>query len=296
MCARTEEVQTVTLEPARPSERSSRLARLLRSARFEVIPATGATEKVRGALPSGTTVTVTCSPQRGIDRSLDVAVDLSAAGFAVVPHLAARMVSGRDHLKRILERLESANIHEAFVVGGDATVPVGTFRDAGDLLDALASLPHSLDHIGVGGYPEGHPLVREAALLEALRRKQPYAHYIVTQLCFDSDALTRWISSIREAGITLPVVVGLPGCVERRKLAEVSLQVGVGASLRYLARHRRQLVALARSRTYDPTALAGAIATHLDEPDLRLRGAHLFTFNQVEATQSWLRGALLLQM
>jgi methylenetetrahydrofolate reductase (NADPH) len=142
----------------------------------------------------------------------------------------------------------------------------------------------------VGGYPEGHPLVREAALLDALRRKQPHAHYVVTQLCFDSDALTRWISSLREAGITLPIVVGLPGCVGRRKLAEVSLQVGVGASLRYLARHRRQLAALARSRTYDPTALAGAIAAHLDEPELRLQGVHLFTFNQVEATQRWLRG------
>ena len=90
------------------------------------------------------------------------------------------------------------------------------------------------------------------------------------------------------------MVVGLPGCVERRKLAEVSLQVGVGTSLRYLARHRRELVALARSRTYDPTALAGAIAAHLDEPDLRLQGAHLFTFNQVAATQSWLDEAFLL--
>jgi len=276
------------------SERPSQLARLLSGARFEVIPLTGVTEKVRGALPSGTTVTVTCSPHYGIERSLDTAEHLSAAGFTVVLHLAARMVSGRDHLERILERLQLANIHEAFVVGGDASVPVGTFRDAGDLLDALASLPHSLERIGVGGYPEGHPLVGEAALLEALRRKQPHAHYIVTQLCFDADALTRWIRSIRQAGINLPVVVGLPGCVERRKLAEVSLQVGVGASLRYLARHRREVVAFARSRTYDPTALAGVIAAHRDEPDLRLQGVHLFTFNQVEVTQSWLRGALLL--
>jgi methylenetetrahydrofolate reductase (NADPH) len=284
----------VTLEAARvTSERPSRFSRLLKGARFEVVPTTSVAEKVRGTLLSGTTVTVTCSPQHGIDQTLDVAEHLSAAGFVVVPHLAARMVSGHDHLTRILDRLETANIQEAFVVGGDATVPVGAFRDAADLLEALTTLPHSLDTIGVGGYPEGHPLVPDAALLDALRRKQTHAHYIVTQLCFDADALTRWIHSMREAGITLPVVVGLPGCVARRKLAEVSLQVGVGTSLRYLVHHRRELVALARSRTYDPTALAGVIATHLDEPDLHLRGAHLFTFNQIEATQSWLRGALL---
>ncbi len=280
-------------QPARSaSEHPSQLARLLSDARFEVIPVAGVTERVRDALPSGTTVTVTSSPRYGIDRSLETAEHLSAAGLTVVPHLAARMVSGRDHLERILERLEAANIHEAFVVGGDATVPVGTFHDAGDLLDGLASLRHSLHRIGVGGYPDGHPLVDGAALLEALRRKQPHAHYIVTQLCFDADTLTRWIRSIRQAGIHLPVVVGLPGAVERRKLAEVSLQVGVGVSLRYLARHRREVVAFARSRTYDPTALAGAIGSHLDEPELRLQGVHLFTFNQVEATQSWLRSAI----
>jgi methylenetetrahydrofolate reductase (NADPH) len=246
------------------------------------------TEKVRSVLPPGVTLTVTCSPHHGIDRTLDVAERLSAAGFIVVPHLAARMVNGRDHLERILERLEDAGVREAFVVGGDAGTPVGTFRDAGDLLEALGSLPHSLDRVGVGGYPDGHPLIGEVALFDALRRKQPHAHYIVTQLCFDPSALVRWIRAIRQEGIDLPVVVGLPGRVDRRRLAEISLQVGVGASLRYLARHRRQLAALARSRVYDPTALAGAIAAHLDESDLRLQGAHLFTFNQLETTKGWL--------
>src|SRR5271157_6088526 len=99
MSVRSEEVQTMTLESVRPaSEQPSQLARLLRSARLEVIPTKGATERVRGALPLGTTVTVTCSPQHGIDRTIEVAEQLSGAGFAVVPHLAARMVSGGDHL------------------------------------------------------------------------------------------------------------------------------------------------------------------------------------------------------
>ena len=126
------------------TERPSQLARLLGGARFEVIPTTGVIEKVRGVLATGATVTVTSSPRYGIDRSLETAEQLTDAGFVVVPHLAARMVSDRFHLERILERLQRAGIHEAFVVGGDASVPVGPFRDAGDLLEALASLPHSL--------------------------------------------------------------------------------------------------------------------------------------------------------
>ena len=242
-------------------------------------------------LAPATTVTVTCSQRHGVERTLEVSEHLTRRGYRVVPHLAARLVRDRDHLERIVERLAAAGIGEAFVVGGDASPPVGSYRQASELLDTLGSLQHSLAVVGVGGYPEGHPLIPEAQLLDALRRKQPQAGYIVTQICFDPGGLIRWVARIREAGITLPVIVGLPGVVERRKLVEISLQTGVGASLRYLARHGRQVASLARSRRYDPTPLARGVATHLDDPGLGIRGVHLFTFNQIDATQGWLRQA-----
>ena len=75
--------------------------------------------------------------------------------------------------------------------------------------------------------------------------------------------------------------------VERRKLAEISLRAGVGASLRYLRKHGRQIVTLARSRRYDPTPLAEAVAARAADKSLGIRGAHLFTFNQVEQTRDW---------
>jgi methylenetetrahydrofolate reductase (NADPH) len=268
--------------------RPSAVALLLEAPRYEVIPVQGIEEKV-AALPRGATVTVTASPRHGIGRTIDVSARLAGRGYRVVPHLAARMIADRGQLERIVAHLEAADIREAFVVGGDASPPAGDYADAGDLLDELGRLPHSLARIGVGGYPEGHPLIPAAALLEALRRKQPHADYIATQLCFDAEALVRWVLSIREAGITLPVVVGLPGVVERRKLAEISLKTGVGVSLRYLARHGRQIATLARSRRYDPTPLALALAERGEDDDLGLAGVHLFTFNQVEATEAWVR-------
>src|SRR5665647_161710 len=184
---------------------SSAVARLLEAPRYEVIPVNGIEEKV-AALPLGATVTVTASPRHGIERTIDVSARLAGRGYRVVPHLAARMIADRGQLERIVANLEAAGIHEAFVVGGDASPPAGGYADAGDLLDELGVLPHSLARIGVGGYPEGHPLI-----LEALRRKQPHADYITTQLCFDAEALARWVIAIRKAGIGLPIVVGLPG-------------------------------------------------------------------------------------
>ena len=262
------------------------LSVLLREPRYEVIPVRGIEQKV-AALPYGSTVTVTASPALGIDRTLDVSRALAARGFSVVPHLAARMISGRGHLERLVQRLEGSTIREVFVIGGDATPPAGAYADAGDLLEELAALAHPFTRVGIGGYPEGHPVVSDDQLLEALLRKQPYASHIVTQLCFDAGALAAWAADIRAAGIKLPVVVGLPGVVERKRLAEISLKSGVGASLRYLRKHGRQIVTLARSRRYDPTQLAGEVAEYAADASLGLRGVHLFTFNQVEPTRDW---------
>lgn len=265
------------------------LSVLLEEPRYEVIPVQGIEQKV-ATLPYGSTVTVTASPGLGIERTLDVSVVLAARGYTVVPHLAARMVTGRGHLERLVQRLEGTGIREAFVIGGDADPPAGDYADAGDLLEELSGLAHPFTRIGIGGYPEGHPLIPDDKLLEALRRKQPFASHIVTQICFDAGALAAWTAGLRSAGVTLPVVVGLPGVVERKRLAEISLKSGVGASLRYLRKHGRQMVALARSRRYDPTPLAQDVADHAADEALGIRGVHLFTFNQVEPTRDWVAG------
>src|SRR5665647_3133521 len=102
----------------------SALSFLLHEPRYEVIPVQGIEQKV-ATLPYGATVTVTASPKQGLDRTLDVSAVLAARGFTVLPHRAARMVSGRSHLERMVPRLDEAGIREVFVVGGDADPPAG---------------------------------------------------------------------------------------------------------------------------------------------------------------------------
>ncbi len=267
------------------SSGTSRVTRLLAAPRYEIMPFRGVEGEVE-ELPAGARVTVTASPSHGLMRTVEMSERLAASGYNVVPHLSARMVRGRQELVAIVERLAAAGIDQAFVVGGDASPPAGPYHEAGDLLDELAGLDHPFTSIGIGGYPEGHPLIPDDKLLEALRRKQPHAAYVVTQLCFDAGVLADWVQTIRAQGIDLPVVVGLPGVVERRRLAAISLQTGVGGSLRYLRKNRRQLSALMRSRHYDPTKLTRAVADSLQDEDLDA-GAHLFTFNQVGATRAW---------
>jgi methylenetetrahydrofolate reductase (NADPH) len=264
---------------------------LLARSQFEVVPLRSA-EPEAAYLPPGTTVTVTCSPRRGVDVTADLAVRLSGLGFRAVPHLAARGVRDRGHLESLVDRLVAGGVREAFVIGGDPAEPVGPFLAALDLMEALGDLGEPFDRIGVAGYPERHPFIDRRDLLAALKEKQELASYVVTQICFDPDAVARYIGYIRQYGIDLPVYVGVPGAVTRRRLLEVALRIGVGDSVRYLTKHGGLVARLMRRGAYRPDAFLAGLAPHVSEPGHRVAGLHLNTFNQVRSTERWRQRAL----
>jgi len=127
-----------------------------------------------GALPPGSTVTVTASPSHGAEATLTLAEWLASRGHAVIPHLSAR---DRSHLRDLLKRARAAGLREAFVVGGDAAQHT-EFRDGLGLLHAMQEMGHPFERIGVPGLPRGprgHPerhalaRTRRQAALRALR-------------------------------------------------------------------------------------------------------------------------------
>ena len=134
------------------------VADLLRSSRFELLPLDGIEEQVLEHLATDTKVTVTASPRKGLEATLDLSERLSKAGYPVVPHLSARLVRDRGHLEEVLARLSAAGIRELFVPAGDATEP-GEFQSAADLLEAMGEARTQFDRIGITGYPESHHLI-----------------------------------------------------------------------------------------------------------------------------------------
>ena len=102
----------------------------------------------------------------------------------------------------------------------------------------LASSPSRFT-IAVAGSPEGHIQCRSIeADIAFLKQKQDNgADFIISQLCWDMDQFKWWLEAIRNAGIWLPVDVGIMpildqaatinmalsrnGCVMDRKLCEI---------------------------------------------------------------------------
>lgn len=81
------------------------VAELLASSRFEILPLEGVEEQVREHLPKDVKVTVTASPRKGLEATLELSERLARAGYPVVPHLSARLVRDRAHLEEVLARL-----------------------------------------------------------------------------------------------------------------------------------------------------------------------------------------------
>lgn len=229
---------------------------------------------------------MTASPKHGIDRSVDYAERLCALGHRVTVHLAARMVRDREHLDAILTRTTEAGIDDIFVIGGDLPEPIGPYSSAGELLDVLWDHRQRPAAIGVASYPEGHPLIDDRQLEKALEHKAQLATYMVTQICFDADVLLAWLSRIRAGGIALPLYAGATGQVDRRRLLEMSVRVGVGPSVRFL-RKQRGIGRLLRGSGDAGQRFYEAIDAERADPRLGIVGFHFFTFNDLLATWRW---------
>jgi methylenetetrahydrofolate reductase (NADPH) len=250
------------------------------AARFEVMPF-GDVASEAGRLPQPIRIAITCSPKLGPDRSVEMAAQLGRLGHATSVHLAARMVRDRAHLDGLLSGLHQAGTDDLFLIGGDIEEPLGEFSSAGELLPLLGDHPQRPARIGIAGYPEGHPKVDDAELDRALRQKSERADYVVTQMCFDVDALATWIARQRAAGLELPVLIGLPGKVARRKLVAMAARVGVGPSVDFL---RKQS---GLRRLFSRRSTADRLYEEIGERELGIDGFQFFTFNELLATWEW---------
>ena len=268
------------------------LTRLLSTVRYEVIPTATVEGRVREAVPTDVTVTVTASPAKGLEPTLDLTERLAAGGYRVVPHLAARLVAGETHLVQIVERLVRAGVEDVFVPAGDADPPVGPYDAALPLLTLLSELGRPFPRVGITGYPESHPSIEDDVTIQSMWDKRRHATYIVSNLCFDPRVIARWAMRVRRRHVSLPLFLGLAGPVDRAKLLAMATKVGVGESTRFVARHPSWFARLAVPGGYAPDALLRKVIRALRSSDVSLTGLHIFTFNQVAETERWRQDVL----
>ena len=265
---------------------SATLVRLLENARYEVLPTASTEDKVLEHLPRDRTVTVTASPSKGLGATFDLAERLAGHGYAVVPHVAARMVTGPTELAEIVDRLLGRGITRVFVPGGDAEA-AGDYPDALALLEDLAAMGSPFSHVGITGYPESHPTIHDDLTVQSMWDKRRYATHIVSNLTFDPAVVRDWVQRLRARGVTMPLLLGIPGPVERTKLLGMATKIGVGESTKFLAKNKGLFARLAAPGGFTGESFLEKCAPALGEDDAMVEGLHVFTFNQIGETEAW---------
>jgi methylenetetrahydrofolate reductase (NADPH) len=266
------------------------MAGLLDQAYLEVIPSKTIMDRLVH-IPRHCYVAITCSPTHGLEPTLELVENLrklpDERQLKLVPHIAARVIRDKHHLKEILARLKAARIESIFVPAGDAKRPVGIYENSLQVLQDMAEIGHNIEDIGIAAYPEGHPLISDQELLVFLKEKQKFATYMVTQMCFDPHTLVNWLKEIRKTGIRLPAWIGLPGVADMSKLISLSFRIGVGQSLKLLKKQNGLLKKLISAKPYQPDDLLEGLLPHLGDPDVIVPGFHLYSFNDIERTEKW---------
>ena len=145
--------------------------------------------------------------------------------------------------------------------------------------------------LGIAGYPDGHPRIGDEELNRALAEKIAAAEAtglaveIVTQFCFDAQAILDYIARLRAFGFEHPLRIGLAGPTSLAALLRYASRCGVRASAQALARRAglfRQMFAMAM-----PDDLVRALA---DAAPANV-SAHFFSFGGLPATARWARAA-----
>ncbi len=274
-----------TLRP--PASRAA-----LSRARYEVLPTPRVEAAVLAYVPTDVRVTITASPAKGLDTTLACAERLLAQGYRVTPHLAARMVRDRAHLRDLVQQMVAMGVDDVFVPAGDADPAAGIYHGSLDLLRDLSEIGRPFAHVGITGYPESHPVISDDVTVQAMWDKREHATYVVSNLCFDAAQIGRWVTRLRRRGIGLPILIGMPGPVERTKLLTMATKIGVGESTRFLAKNASIFARIAAPGGYSPARLLEQAAPLFGDPAMAVTGVHLFTFNQVAETEQWRRALL----
>lgn len=269
--------------------------KLLVAIRYEVMPTSSGNAKSSIALPPNSTVSVSCSPSRGVEFGKKTCENLISKGHEVVPHFAARHVNGPAHAKELAEWVSKHGIKEVFIIGGDVDTPKHYKEALPFMKDFLSSKP-GIKTVGFAVYPDGHPTIAPEELFQAALKKQALLadHGVQgrasTQICFNPSRTIEWVEEARKAGFSTPIQLGLPGVVEKSKLMSLCLRLGITESLRFLHKNTSSVMTLLAPGGYDPSTLLADIAPRARELDIT--GIHCFTFNSTVNTVKWVRSMM----
>ncbi len=281
-----------------PIDVNPQVEALLQDYSIEVMPRTA--EKVdnfRDLLPAGTRVYIAHIEGTPIDDMVATAKRLTADGYAVMPHFPARIIKDKATLADWIARYQGeAGVEQALLLAGGVTTPHGDYSDSMQLLESGLFGDADFKHLHVAGHPEGNKDIDPDGSMTnvdaALRWKQAFSETsdaemaLATQFAFEAGPIIEWANAIKEAGIDIPVHIGIAGPAKLQTLIKFAIACGVGPSLKVLQKRAMDVTKLLLP--YEPTEVLTQLAAHkAANPDFNITNVHFFPLGGIKTNANW---------
>ena len=275
---------------------SEALTAFLAGYSIEVMPRTA--EKVAGfrtLLPAGTRVYIAHIEGTPIEEMVATAARLRNEGYEPMPHFPARIIADKAMLTDWVARYKGeAGVKQGLILAGNPQKQLGDFHSSMQLLESGAF--DGFERLHVAGHPEGNkdidPDGSDRMVMEAARWKQAFSERtdarmaMATQFCFEAGPVIDWVNGLKEAGVDLPVHIGVAGPAKLQTLIKFAIACGVGPSLKVLQKRAMDVSKLLLP--YEPDDFLLALAEHkAANPDFGIESVHFFPLGGIKTNAEW---------
>ncbi|SLN16802.1 methylenetetrahydrofolate reductase [Pseudooctadecabacter jejudonensis] len=263
---------------------------------IEVMPRTAEkVEDFKALLPKGTRVYIAHIEGTPIEDMVRTAKRLAEDGYPVMPHFPARIIKDRATLDNWIAMYRGeAGVDQALLLAGGVDQPHGDFHSSMQLMESGAF--GDFKRLHVAGHPEGNkdidPSGGTANVDDALRWKQKFSETtdadmaLATQFAFEAGPIIEWADSLKAAGITIPIHIGIAGPAKLQTMIKFAIACGVGPSLRVLQRRAKDVTKLLLP--FEPTEVLTDLAAHkAANPDSNIERVHFFPLGGIKTNANW---------
>ena len=279
-----------------PSGLNTQLEAFLDGYSIEVMPRTAEkVEDFRALLTKGTRVYIAHIEGTPIEDMVRTAKRLSDDGYPVMPHFPARIIKDKAMLENWIAMYRGeAGVDQALLLAGGVTTAHGDYDSSMQLLESGAF--DGFKRLHVAGHPEGNkdidPKGGTANVDAALRWKQKFSDTtdadmaLATQFAFEARPIIEWADSLKEAGITIPIHIGIAGPAKLQTMIKFAIACGVGPSLKVLQKRAKDVSKLLLP--FEPTEVLTELAAHkAANPDSNIEHVHFFPLGGIKTNATW---------
>ena len=268
----------------------------------EVTPkAASKIENFEDYIPSGTLVYIAHIEGTPIEEMVETAKKVNDQGFCAMPHFPARIIKDKNVLEDWISRYKNeANVSNALLIAGGANKPYGEYDSSIQLIESELFDKADFNNLHIAGHPEGSmdidPDGSTTNVDQALSWKNEFSKRtdanmaITTQFSFDASSVISWANNIKQAGIDIPVHIGIAGPAKLQTLLRYSIECGVGASIKIIQKRAKDLTKLLLP--YKPTNIITELATYkANNPSFNIEKVHFFPLGGIKQVSDFVKEA-----